>query len=73
MKIPKNAKRIPLRPLALGEKTGHHHSLCTLDETPVEVVCEMYEVETESGVKTYSAPDRRLTRCVGRALGRAVD
>jgi len=53
MEIPKNAKRIPLRPLALGEKTGHHHSLCTLDETSVEDVCEMYEVETETGAKTY--------------------
>jgi hypothetical protein len=52
-KIPKNAKRIPLRPLALGEATGHHHSLCTIDETPVEDVCEMYEFETENGVKTY--------------------
>ena len=52
-KIPSNAKRIPLRPLALGEKTFHHHSLCTIDETPVEDVCEMYEVETEGGVKTY--------------------
>ena len=51
--IPKEAKRIQLRPLALGEKTGHHHSLCTLDETPVEDVCEMYEVESETGVKTY--------------------
>ena len=52
-KIPKNAKHIPLRPLALGEKTGHHHSLCTIDETPVEDVCDMYEVETDTGVKTY--------------------
>jgi len=51
--IPQNAKRIPIRPLALGEKTGHHHSLCTLDETPVEDVCEMYEVEGDGGVKTY--------------------
>ena len=25
--IPKAAKKIALRPLALGEKTGHHHSL----------------------------------------------
>ena len=51
--IPKGAKRIQLRPLALGEKTGHHHSLCTLDEMPVEDKCEMYEVESETGVKTY--------------------
>ena len=47
--IPQEAKRVKIRPLALGEKTGHHHSLCTIDETPVEDVCEMYEL----GDKTY--------------------
>jgi len=25
-KIPAAAKRVPLRPVALGEVTGHHHS-----------------------------------------------
>lgn len=43
--IPKTAKRIPIRPLALGEATGHHHSLTshgTLVTESSEVV-EMYE------------------------------
>jgi hypothetical protein len=37
-KIPKNAKRIENRPLALGEVTGHHHSLVADPE-----LVEMYE------------------------------
>jgi hypothetical protein len=41
--IPSGAKRIPVRPIALGEKTGHHHSLMTNVETPVEDLVEMYE------------------------------
>lgn len=45
MQIPTNAKKVPLRPLALGEKTGHHHSLMTLDEYPVEDKAEMFEVD----------------------------
>lgn len=53
--IPDNAKRIPLRPLALGEKTGHHHSLVMDPESTLalEDAVEMYELEDESGVKTY--------------------
>lgn len=39
--IPENAKRIPVRPLALGEVTGHHHSIATDDPCAVE----MYEDE----------------------------
>jgi hypothetical protein len=50
-KIPTNAKRIPMRPLALGEATGHHHSLCTIDETPVDDVCEMYELDGKTYVR----------------------
>jgi hypothetical protein len=53
--IPKEAKRIPIRPLALGEATGHHHSLCTLDETPVEDVCEMYELDGKTYVRVTAA------------------
>jgi hypothetical protein len=37
--IPKEAKRIPNRPLALGEVTGHHHSLVADEASAVE----MYE------------------------------
>ena len=36
-KIPKNAKRIPTRPLALGEVTGHHHSLVADEADAVEM------------------------------------
>lgn len=41
--IPADAKRITLRPLALGERTGHQHSLTTCTETPLEQLLEMYE------------------------------
>jgi putative heme iron utilization protein len=40
--IPADAKRIKIRPLALGEKTGHHHSL-VCDAMPIEDAVEMYE------------------------------
>lgn len=51
--IPANAKRIPLRPLALGEVTGHHHSLMADPGVALEDAAEMYEVETPGGVKTF--------------------
>jgi hypothetical protein len=38
-RIPKEAKRIKTRPLALGEVTGHHHSLVADEADCVE----MYE------------------------------
>jgi hypothetical protein len=53
MTIPVNAKRIPLRPLALGEKTGHHHSLISTGGTAVEDEAQMFELTTEDGVKHY--------------------
>lgn len=40
--IPAGAKRIPVRPLALGEKTGHHHSL-VCEEAPIEEAVDMFE------------------------------
>jgi hypothetical protein len=52
--IPKNAKLIPLRPLALGEVSGHHHSLCALDDNvDLDDVAQMYEVADEQGTRTY--------------------
>lgn len=51
--IPADAKKIPLRPLALGEKTGHHHSLYAEGGVVLEEVAEMFEVTTEGGVKHY--------------------
>ncbi|UWZ84630.1 hypothetical protein [Occallatibacter riparius] len=43
-KIPESAKRIPVRPVALGEVTGHHHSfMSNVAETDVADLVEMYE------------------------------
>ena len=39
--IPASAKRIPFRPFALGEVTGHSH--CVIAEA--QDLCEMYEGE----------------------------
>jgi hypothetical protein len=50
--IPKNAKQIPLRPLALGEKTGHHHSL-VMERGDIEQAAQMFEVADESGARAY--------------------
>ena len=45
-KIPKNAKRVPLRPVALGEVTGHHHSfMSNVADVDVADLVEMYEGE----------------------------
>ena len=42
--IPKDAKRVPLRPVALGEVTGHHHSfMSNIAEADVADLVEMYE------------------------------
>jgi hypothetical protein len=38
-KVPKDAKRVPLRPFAYGEVTGHSHRVAVADEPFVE----MYE------------------------------
>lgn len=48
--IPADANRVRLRPLALGEKTGHHHSL-TIEEVPLEDAVEMYEKDGEVYVR----------------------
>lgn len=43
-KIPANAKRVPLRPVALGEATGHHHSfMSNVAEADIADLVEMYE------------------------------
>jgi hypothetical protein len=52
-KIPADAKRIAIRPLALGERTGHHHSLMTDGHCAVEDAVEMYEVEKDGALTTY--------------------
>ena len=43
-KIPGDAKRVALRPVALGEVTGHHHSfMSNVEEVDVADRVEMYE------------------------------
>ena len=50
-KIPANAKRVPLRPVALGEATGHHHSfMSNVEEIEIADLVRMYECEDG---KTY--------------------
>lgn len=42
--IPINAKRVALRPVALGEVTGHHHSfMSNAESVDVAELVEMYE------------------------------
>lgn len=48
--IPANAKRISLRPVALGEVTGHHHSFMSNTSALVDDLVEMYEADG----KTYA-------------------
>ena len=48
--ISANAKRIAIRPLALGEATGHHHSLVAEPGINLEDAVEMYE-EPDGTVK----------------------
>lgn len=49
--IPAEAKRIALRPLALGEKTGHHHSLAVADGVGQEIdeLARLYELPSIDG------------------------
>lgn len=49
--IPADAKKIALRPLALGEKTGHHHSLYADPGVVLEEAAEMFEAP--DGQKYY--------------------
>jgi hypothetical protein len=49
--IPKEAKRIPIRPIALGERTGHHHSLMVEEGAKLEDCVEMYEHNGQTYVR----------------------
>lgn len=51
--IPQNAKRIKLRPLALGEVTGHNHRLVSDGGIAVEDACELYEHEEGDSKKHF--------------------
>jgi len=55
--IPADAKRVALRPIALGEHTGHHHSLMSNVATPVEALVEMYEKDGQTFVRVLGAPE----------------
>jgi hypothetical protein len=48
--VPKDAKRIAIRPIALGERTGHHHSL-VVEEAKIEDCVEMYEKDGQTYVR----------------------
>ncbi len=48
-RIPKNAMAIALRPLAIGEVTGHSHQVAFADRAGVE----MFETTDESGKRTF--------------------
>ena len=54
--VPSGAKRISVRPIALGERTGHHHSLMTCTETPIEDLVEMYELDGQIFVRVLGEP-----------------
>lgn len=54
--VPYGAKRIPVRPIALGERTGHHHSLMSCTETSVEDLVEMYEMDGQTYVRVLGEP-----------------
>ena len=56
--IPANAKRVKLRPVALGERTGHHHSLMSNVATPVEDLVEMYEKDGQLFVRVLGEPEQ---------------
>ena len=51
-KIPDEAVKVPLRPLALGEKTGHHHSLAG-SVLELEEAAELFELQNHAGTTTY--------------------
>ena len=53
IQIPTEAKHIPIRPVALGEKTGHHHSFLADPGICLEECVEMYEVETKGAITTF--------------------
>jgi hypothetical protein len=55
-KVPVDATKIKLRPIALGERTGHHHSLMTCTETPVEELVEMYEKDGNTYIRAIGEP-----------------
>ena len=55
--IPADAGRVAVRPIALGESTGHHHSLMSnVVERPIEDLVEMYERDGLTYVRVAGEP-----------------
>lgn len=54
--IPNDATRIPLRPAALGEVTGHHHSFVSNTAVATEELVEMYEKDGQTYVRISGEP-----------------
>jgi hypothetical protein len=52
--VPEGATRVDVRPLALGEKTGHHHSLAVAEPLTLADCVEMYEKDGEVFVRIYT-------------------
>lgn len=56
-KVPAGAKKIAIRPIALGEHTGHHHSfMSNVAERPIEDLVEMYEKDGQTFVRVIGEP-----------------
>lgn len=56
--IPAEANRIKVRPIALGERTGHHHSLMSnVADRPIEDLVEMYEKDSMTYVRVVGGPE----------------
>lgn len=56
-KIPAEARKVALRPIALGERTGHHHSLMSNVATPIEDLVEMYEKDGQTFIRVLGEPE----------------
>jgi hypothetical protein len=51
--IPKHANKVAIRPLALGEVSGHHHSLYAPVGMALEDAVEMFETTDDAGTTLY--------------------
>ena len=49
--IPAEAQQVKIRPIALGEKTGHHHSLMVDPGVSLENAVEMFEADGKTFVR----------------------
>ncbi len=55
--IPADVQRIAVRPIALGERTGHSHNLVSnVVECPIENLVEMYEKDGQTFIRVLGDP-----------------